>query len=55
MEGEVATHTGMDNGIMLFLFCFIGRIHSLHTEIETHNKIIEIQTEAQTIAYGQVA
>ena len=39
---------------MILLLSLIRWIHRLHTEVETQDEIVEIQTDTQTIADGQI-
>lgn len=54
MEGEVTPQTGMDNGEMIFIVSFEGGIDGFHTQIETDDKVVEIQTQTQSITHRQI-
>ena len=49
VEGKVTAQSWMDDGEMLLLI-FIGGIDGLHTHVETHNEVIEVQAQTQSIA-----
>ena len=53
MEGEIAAELRVNDGEMLLLGG-IGGVDSLHTHVEANNEIVEVQTDAQTIADSQL-
>ena len=44
----------MQQRIVLVILRLVGRIHSLHAHVETQNKIVEVQADAQSIAHSQL-
>ena len=53
VKGKVATELWMDNR-EVFLLRLIGRINGLHTHVETHDKVVEVQTDTQSVAGSQL-
>ena len=51
MEGEVATDSGVDDGIVGGTLVLIGGIDCLHTEIEAKDEEVEIETKTQSIGH----
>ena len=53
MEGKVSAQAWMDNGIVC-LFLFVGRVDCFHTQVETQDEIVEVQSNAHTVAHSQI-
>ena len=54
MEGEVAREVGAENGVVQRPRGDSG-VDGFHPAVETHDEVIEIQTQAQTIGDGEFA
>ena len=54
MKGIVAREDRTSYRIMLFFVAAIGWIDSLHAEVEAQDEIVEVEAQAETVAYGQL-
>ena len=53
MEGEVASHVRMQHGVV-FMRVFICGIDSLHAHVESHDEIVEIESDPQSVCHGNL-
>ena len=53
MESQIPAQPRMDEGIM-GIIRIIGGIDGLHTKVETHHEVVEVQAQAEAVARSDV-
>ena len=54
MERQVTAQAWIEDGIMRGVLLAVGRVHCLHSEVETQDEEVEVEPHAQSVSHGNI-